>query len=57
MMPGQPAVGQKFCREQAPGVGMDQAEILSLDESVTTPAARSKRVRPTINGTRPAWAW
>lgn len=38
MMPGDPKVGQKFYQEQAPGVGMDRAEILSIEEKVTTPA-------------------
>ena len=38
MMPGSPKQGQKFYQEQAPGVGMDRAEILSTDEKVTTPA-------------------
>ena len=38
MMPGTPRNGQKFYQEQAPGVGMDRAEILALDEKVTTPA-------------------
>jgi len=38
MMPGAPKKGQKFYQEQAPGAGMDRAEILALDEKVTTPA-------------------
>jgi len=38
MMPGSPKQGQKFYQEQAPGVGMDRAEILSTDERVATPA-------------------
>jgi hypothetical protein len=38
MMPGSPKQGQKFYQEQAPAVGMDRAEILSIDEKVTTPA-------------------
>lgn len=38
MMPGAPKAGQKFYQEQAPGVGMDRAEILSIDEKVATPA-------------------
>lgn len=37
MMPGTPQKGQKFYQEQAPA-GMDRAEILALDEKVTTPA-------------------
>lgn len=38
MMPGAPKPGQKFYQEQAPGVAMDRAEILSIDEQVTTPS-------------------
>jgi hypothetical protein len=38
MMPGRPKMGQRFYQEQAPGVGMDRAEVVSLDEKVTTPA-------------------
>jgi hypothetical protein len=38
MMPGKPKPGQKFYQEQAPGVGMDRCEILSVTETVTTPA-------------------
>jgi hypothetical protein len=38
MMPGSPKTGQKFYQEQAPGVGMDRAEILSAGERVVTPA-------------------
>ena len=38
MMPAQPRVGQKFYQEQAPGVGMDRAEIKSVTETRVTPA-------------------
>ena len=38
MMPGSPKIGRRFYQEQAPGVGMDRAEILSVTEKVTTPA-------------------
>jgi hypothetical protein len=38
MMPGTPRAGHKFYQEQAPGVGMDRAEIISVDEKITTPA-------------------
>jgi hypothetical protein len=38
MMPGAPQPGQKFYQEVAPGVGMDRAEILSVDEKAVTPA-------------------
>ncbi|MBZ5620570.1 MAG: hypothetical protein LAQ69_17870 [Acidobacteriia bacterium] len=38
MMPAAPKPGQKFYQEQAPGVGMDRAEIVSGQERVVTPA-------------------
>ena len=38
MMPGTPKTGQRFYQEQAPGVGMDRAEIVAIDEQVNTPA-------------------
>ena len=42
MMPGDVKVGQKFYQEQAPGVGMDRAEVLAVSETVTTPAGTFK---------------
>ncbi len=38
MMPGEPRTGQKFCQEIAPGVAMDRVEIVSVNETVKTPA-------------------
>jgi hypothetical protein len=38
MMPGTPKVGMKYYQEIAPGVAMDRAEIISLDETCKTPA-------------------
>ena len=38
IMPGQPSVGQKHYQEMAPGVAMDRAEIVSLEETLKTPA-------------------
>ena len=38
MMPGQPKAGQRFYQEQAPGVGMDRAEIVADNEKISTPA-------------------
>jgi hypothetical protein len=40
MMPGKPAVGQRFYQEQAIAVAMDRCEILSTSETVTTPAGK-----------------
>jgi hypothetical protein len=38
MMPGKPAVGMRYYQEIAPGVAMDRAEIVSLEEKCKTPA-------------------
>jgi hypothetical protein len=38
MMPGAVKLGFKHYQEQAPGVGMDRAEIVAVGETVTTPA-------------------
>jgi hypothetical protein len=43
MMPGTPAVGQKHFQEQAEGVAMDHAEIVSLTERLATPAGTFER--------------
>jgi hypothetical protein len=43
MMPGKPAVGMKFYQEQAKGVAMDRAEILSVTDTLTTPAGTFDR--------------
>ena len=44
MMPANPAVGQRFYQEQAPGVGMDRAEIKSKNASLVTPAGKFMNV-------------
>lgn len=38
MIPAKPAVGQKFYQEIAPKVAMDRVEVVSIDETVKTPA-------------------
>ncbi len=43
MMPGTPAAGMKFYQEQARGVAMDRAEIVSVTETLTTPAGAFDR--------------
>ncbi|MBZ5582634.1 MAG: hypothetical protein LAQ30_10610 [Acidobacteriia bacterium] len=43
MMPAMPRPGQRFYQEQAPGVGMDRAEIVSVGESVSTPAGKFEK--------------
>jgi hypothetical protein len=38
IMPGSPNLGMRYYQEIAPGVAMDRAEIVSLDEVCETPA-------------------
>ena len=38
IMPGAPSVGAKYYQEIAPGKALDRAEIVSLDETLKTPA-------------------
>ena len=38
--PGKPSVGKKYYQEIAPGVGKDRAEVLSVTETVVTPAGK-----------------
>lgn len=38
MMPGLPLLGARYYEEIAPGVAMDRAEIVSMEEKVKTPA-------------------
>jgi hypothetical protein len=38
IMPGTPKVSMKYYQEIAPGIAMDRAEIVSLDETCKTPA-------------------
>ena len=44
MMPAKPVVGQRFYQEQAPGFGMDRAEIKSMNTSLVTPAGKFANV-------------
>ncbi|MGB7721693.1 MAG: hypothetical protein WBL65_17435 [Bryobacteraceae bacterium] len=48
IMPGKPRVGQRFYQEQAPGVGMDRAEIVSASERVSTPAGTFEKCIQTL---------
>ena len=56
MMPGDPKVGMKYYQEQAPGVAMDRAEIVSLSDRLTTPSGtftgclRAKETTPLEKG-------
>lgn len=38
ILPGAPKIGDKFYQEMAPGTAMDRAEIVSLNETMQTPA-------------------
>jgi hypothetical protein len=44
MMPGLPMVGSRYYQELAPGVAMDRAEVLAIDDTLTTPARAFTRV-------------
>jgi hypothetical protein len=43
IMPGKPEVKRKYYQEIAPGVAMDRAEIVSVDETCETPAGSFKK--------------
>jgi hypothetical protein len=43
IMPGTPKLKMKYYQELAPGVAMDRAEIVSLDETCKTPAGTFSR--------------
>ncbi len=47
IMPGQPAVGQSYDQERAPGVAQDHAEVLSTSDSLTVPAGNFSDVLKT----------
>lgn len=51
IMPGNPTVGMKYFQEVAPGVAMDRAEIVSLDETFSTPAGEFPKSLKTKEGT------
>ena len=44
MMPGIPLLGAKYYQELAPRVAMDRAEIVSVSETLATPAGEFKNV-------------
>ncbi len=43
IMPGTPVVGMKYFQEIAPGVAMDRGEVVSLNETLKTPAGTFKK--------------
>ena len=51
IMPGSPQVGMRYYQEIAPGVAMDRAEIVSLDEVCETPAGSFAKCLKVREGT------
>lgn len=51
IMPGNPGLGMKYYQEIAPGVAMDRAEIVSLNEVLNTPAGNFSECLKTQEGT------
>jgi hypothetical protein len=47
MMPGLPLVGARYYQEVAPKIAMDRAEVLSVSDSVETPAGKFESVLAT----------
>jgi hypothetical protein len=50
IMPGTPAAGMKYYQEMAPGIAMDRAEVISVDEKFKTPAGTFKKCLKTMEG-------
>ena len=50
-MPGKPVVGMKYFQEIAPRVAMDRAEVISTDETFSSPAGEFADVLVTKEGT------
>jgi hypothetical protein len=48
MLPGKAVKGQRYYQEQAPGVGMDRAEITSIDEVFEAPAGKFEHCLKTL---------
>lgn len=51
IMPGNPQVGMKYYQEIAPEVAMDRAEIVSLDDTLETPAGLFSKCLKVKEGT------
>ncbi len=51
MMSGAPKLGMKYYQEYAPGVALDRAEIVSLDETCETPAGNFAKCMKVKEGT------
>jgi len=44
VMPGSPLVGARYYQEVAPGVAMDRAEVISVNETYEVPAGKFEKV-------------
>jgi hypothetical protein len=51
LMPGSPLLGARYYQEVAPGEAMDRAEVLSLSETLETPAGKFEKVLKTLETT------
>lgn len=51
IMPGTAVIGMKYYQEIAPGVAMDRAEVLNLDQGFSTPAGDFSNTLKTQEGT------
>ena len=51
IMPGDPRIGMKYYQEIAPDVALDRAEVVSLDETLETPAGLFTNCLRTHEGT------
>jgi hypothetical protein len=51
IMPGKPVVGMKYYQEVAPGVAMDRAEVISVDDTISTPTGDFPNTLLTKEGT------
>jgi len=51
IMPGKAMPGDKYYQEVAPGVAMDRAEVISLSETLDTPAGNFDHVLKTLETT------
>ena len=51
IMPGKPSAGMRYYQEIAPGVAMDRAEVVSVDDTLETPAGPFSECLRTKEGT------
>jgi hypothetical protein len=51
MMPGTPLLGARYCQEIAPGVAMDRAEVVGVNETFETGAGKFEGCLKTLEST------